>query len=165
RAIDDLDQTIKDIRRTIFAIGSTEGADDVQTEITRVIKRAAATLKFRPVLRLEGPVRSLVDDALAPELLLVLGEALSNASRHANASTVAVTVEAGDEIVLTVADDGRGIDDGVRESGLANIRRRAERRAGSFSIRSAPGAGTTLRWAVPAPRPAERGPSGALSPR
>ena len=39
-------------------------------------------MKFRPTLRFEGPVRSVVGADLAPDLLAVLGEALSNASRH-----------------------------------------------------------------------------------
>src|SRR5690606_18031209 len=150
RAVDDLDETIKDIRRTIFALGALEDAEDVQSEIVRLVDRAAATMKFRPRLHLEGPVRTMVDASLAPELLAVLGEALSNASRHAAATAVDVTVQAGEEITLIVRDDGRGMTEDVPHSGLANIRRRAERRGGSFAIDSAPGAGTVLRWSVPA---------------
>ena len=149
RAVDDIDATIKDIRRTIFALGTMETSEDIQAEVSRLVDRAAATLKFRPQLRFEGPVRSLVAKELAPDLLAVLGEALSNASRHAHASSVTVVLEAGDEIVLTVADDGRGIEGGVAESGLANIRRRAEQRGGRFVVESEPGEGTILRWVVP----------------
>ena len=90
KAVDDLDGTIKDIRRTIFALGSLDASADVQTEITRIVDRAAATMKFRPDLRFEGPVRTLVSGELAPDLLAVLGESLSNASRHAQASRVDV---------------------------------------------------------------------------
>ena len=97
QAVDDLDGTIKDIRRTIFALGSLDASADVQTEITRIVDRAAATMKFRPSLRFEGPVRTLVGGELAPDLLAVLGEALSNASRHAEASRVDVLVAAGDD--------------------------------------------------------------------
>ena len=98
QAVDDLDATIKDIRRTIFALGSLDSSADVQTEIERIVDRAAATLKFRPTLRFEGPVRTLVGAHVAPDLLAVLGEALSNASRHADASAVEVVVSAGDQI-------------------------------------------------------------------
>ena len=42
----------------------------------------------------------------------MLGEALSNASRHAEAGTVEVALEAGERIVLTVSDDGQGMPDG-----------------------------------------------------
>lgn len=149
RAVDDIDATIKDIRRTIFALGSMDSAEDIQAEVTRVVERAAATLKFRPQLQFEGPVRTLVGKDVAPDLLAVLGEALSNAGRHAQATSVRVLLAAGETIELTVADDGSGMPADVVESGLANIRRRAEQRGGTFTVESTPGEGTTLRWCVP----------------
>ncbi|NGZ99501.1 hypothetical protein G5V59_01140 [Nocardioides sp. W3-2-3] len=117
--------------------------------MTRLVERAAATLKFRPSLRFEGPVRTLVSAESAPDLLAVLAEGLSNASRHAEASAVEVVLEAGERIVLTVSDDGRGMDGPVAESGLANIRTRAEKRGGRLVVESAPGEGTSLAWDVP----------------
>ena len=149
QAVDDIDATIKDIRRTIFALGAGEASTDVQAEVTRLVERAASTLKFRPQLSFDGPVRTVIDSELVPDILAVLGEALSNASRHAAASSGTVRLSAGDEVVLTVTDNGRGIGPDVVESGLANIRRRAEQRNGSFTVESAPGDGTSLRWAVP----------------
>ncbi|HWJ10347.1 MAG TPA: GAF domain-containing protein [Nocardioides sp.] len=149
QAVDDLDATIKDIRRAIFGLSSLETAGDVQAEVTRLVQRAASTLKFRPSLRFEGPVRTLISSELAPDLLAVLAEGLSNASRHAEASAIEVVLEAGEHIVLTVRDDGRGMAESVVESGLANIRTRAEKRGGSLVVESAPGEGTTLTWDVP----------------
>jgi signal transduction histidine kinase len=155
RAVDDLDDTIKDIRRTIFALGSLETSADVQTEITRIVDRAGATMKLRPTLRFEGAVRTMVGDDLAPDLLAVLGEALSNASRHAEASHVDVLVSARDgDVVAQVTDDGQGFPQEVAESGLRNMRERAVRRGGTFSISSAPGEGTRVTWRVPARGPA-----------
>jgi len=149
RAVDDLDDTIKDIRRTIFALGSLDASADVQSEITRIVDRAAATMKFRPTLQFDGAVRTLIDGDLAPDLLAVLGEALSNASRHADAAGVDVLVSAGDEVVVRVTDDGKGFEQEVPQSGLRNMRERALRRGGAFSISSTPGAGTTVTWTVP----------------
>jgi len=149
QAVDDLDATIRDIRRTIFALGTLESFDDIQAEVTRVVERASVTLGFRPELRFDGPVRTLVTDDLAPDLLAVLGEALSNVGRHARATAATVTLAVGGEVVLTVSDDGRGIPAGTTESGLANIRSRAARHGGSCTIDTAPGTGTVLRWAVP----------------
>jgi signal transduction histidine kinase len=149
-AVDELDATIKDVRRSIFGLGMSDASHDIQTEVTRVVDRAAATLKFKPTLRFEGPVRSVVTGDLAPEVLAVLTEALSNASRHAEAAAVDVLLSAGDEVVLRVEDDGVGMDEGVRESGLRNMRRRAERLGGTLAVDTQRGSGTTLTWSVPA---------------
>lgn len=148
-AVDDLDETIKDIRRTIFALGSLADSTDLQTELTRLVDRAASTLKFRPTLRVEGPVRTLVPDHVAPDLLAVLGESLSNASRHADASRVEVLVSVTDHVRVVVTDDGRGMGDDVRESGLGNMRERALKHGGTLTVTSTAGAGTTIDWRVP----------------
>lgn len=148
-AVDDLDATIKDIRRSIFALGATAGTADLQTELTNMVDRAATTMKFRPQLRIEGPLRTLVAEDTAPHLLAVLGEALSNASRHAEASSVMVTVHAGDSLDLVVSDDGRGLPENVQECGLRNIRERATKLGGSCTITSSLGGGTTIAWSVP----------------
>ena len=58
-------------------------------------------------------------------------------------------VSAGDEVVVRVADDGKGMADEVLESGLGNMRQRAAKHGGTFAVHSAPGAGTTVTWAVP----------------
>jgi len=150
QAVDDLDDTIKDIRRTIYALGSLASGADVQAEIERMVDRAAAVLKFRPVLHLEGPIRTVIGEDLAPDVLAVLGEGLSNASRHAAASSVEVLVGATeDHVVVRVADDGHGMADDVVESGLGNMRHRAERRGGALLVESTGGVGTTVTWSVP----------------
>jgi signal transduction histidine kinase len=158
RAVDELDGTIKDIRRTIFALGTMDATTDVQTEIERIVERAAATMKCKPTMRIEGPVRSLVGALIAPDLLAVLGEALSNATRHAEASTVDILVSAGDQVVVRVTDDGKGMDGQVAESGLDNMRQRALKHGGTFTVSSEPGAGTTVTWTVPAAPGVSRGP-------
>jgi signal transduction histidine kinase len=156
--VDDLDDIIKDIRRTIFALGTMDDAADIQAEVTRIADRAAATMKFRPTVHFDGPVRTLVPADVAPDILAVLGEALSNASRHAGAAaTVDVQLTVGDAVTLTVSDDGRGMAEGVTESGLGNMRERAQKHGGTLTVSSAPGRGTTITWSVPldvaAPRP------------
>jgi signal transduction histidine kinase len=148
-AVDDLDATIKDIRRSIFALGSMGNTADIQVEATRLVDRAAGTLKFRPTLTFEGPVRTLVGPKIAPDVLAVLAEALSNASRHAEASAVMVHLSAGEQVTLTVSDDGRGLPEKLAESGLSNMRDRAERLGGGCEVSSEPGSGTTVCWSVP----------------
>jgi len=151
QAVDDLDETIRDIRRTIFALGVAEGSRDVQSEVTRVVDRAAEMLKFRPEVVFDGPVRTLIDADLTGDLLAVLHEALSNVSKHARATSVSVVLSAAEDVTLTIADDGRGFRDDVVESGLQNMRRRAAARGGVCRLDTAPDAGTRLTWSVPLP--------------
>ncbi len=149
-ALDDLDATVKDIRRTIFALGTLDASADIQSEVQGLVDRAGATLKFRPTLRFAGPVRTLVAGDLAPDLIAVLAEALSNAGRHAEAHAIDVTLTAGDgRVVLTVRDDGRGLPEDVQESGLGSMRDRAHRHHGTLVVASAPGRGTSVEWSVP----------------
>jgi signal transduction histidine kinase len=61
---------------------------------------------------------------------------------------VRVAVE-GARVVVEVADDGKGFTPTGRESGLANMRRRAHDVGGVCDIRSAPDEGTTVWWAAP----------------
>lgn len=82
-------------------------------------------------------------------------KALGNALRHARATTVAVEVTLdGPALVLVVRDDGVGFDPAARSVrarhlGLISMRERARRLGGSLRIRSAPGAGTTVRLECP----------------
>ncbi len=109
-----------------------------------------STLKFRPTVTFEGPVRTLVSPAVAPDLLAVLGEALSNASRHAQAAHGRRSCwRPATRSRSPSRDDGKGLPENVVESGLGNIRQRAERHGGSFEIVTAPGDGATLLWSVP----------------
>ena len=150
-AVDDLDTTIKDIRTTIFALGAPDVGVDLEGEVTRLVDRAAAALNSRPVLVFEGEVGARVGAEEAPDLLAVLSEALSNAARHAGASRVEVRVAVvDDDISLEVLDDGGGIPVGVTESGLRNMRLRAERRGGFCEILPGETGGTHVRWRIPA---------------
>lgn len=151
--VDELDITIRDIRRTIFALGTVDPAGaDLQTEIARLVDRAAATLKFRPSLSILGPVRTVVPQSVAPDLLAVIAELLSNAARHSAATKVTLSVEAGAELTVMVADNGRGLPGSVDESGLANVRTRAQRLGGECTVTSSPGLGTKVCWQVPLAR-------------
>ena len=57
-AVDDLDATIKDIRRSIFALGSLDEAADIQAEVTRMVERAAAAPEVPAGADLRGAGRA-----------------------------------------------------------------------------------------------------------
>jgi signal transduction histidine kinase len=85
-------------------------------------------------------------------------EALTNCVRHARASHIAVSVgREADTLAVSIADDGVGFDPEHRVGGLGlrGIAERVREVDGVLTIRSAPGAGTTLTMKVPLPPPAE----------
>ena len=88
--------------------------------------------------------------AIAEHAEAVVREAVSNAVRHAHASAITVTAEAGDDPVIEVVDNGIGIPEGVARSGLANLEQRAAACNGTFTVVAQPG-GTRLTWRVPLP--------------
>jgi signal transduction histidine kinase len=88
------------------------------------------------------------------EVLRILGEALTNARRHADARRVRVRVwGSNDGLWAEVSDDGRGFDSAAPVSsihrGITGMRERAELLNGRLEIHSQPGVGTTVRLEAP----------------
>jgi signal transduction histidine kinase len=148
-AVDDIDATIKDIRRSIFELSTPTTSSDLRAELGASIAVIAPALGFTPRLSTDGPVDTVVSAELRPQLLAVLREALSNVARHAHATSAQVILKVGDEVVLTVSDDGVGISAGSRESGLRNLRERAESFGGTFVVQPGPEGGTIAVWSAP----------------
>ena len=149
-AVDDLDATIRDIRRSIFELRSPAGTT-LRTELRDTIDAAATTLGFRPVLDVSGPVDSAVPDDIVPEILAVAREALSNVARHAQATSARVSLSAADgQFSLTVDDNGIGFDPALARGGLVNMGERAHDLGGTFGVGPDPsGSGTRMVWRVP----------------
>ena len=148
-AVDDLDATIRDIRRSIFELRAPAGPS-LRTELRAAVDGAADALGFRPTLDVSGPVDSAVPDDIVPELLAVLREALSNAARHAEAVSVRVSVRAADgQVILRVEDDGVGFDPELARGGVVNMGERAHDLGGTFDVGPGPAGGTVLIWRVP----------------
>jgi signal transduction histidine kinase len=96
-----------------------------------------------------------VDHEQATALFRILQESLTNVARHAQATQINVTLELeGDELVLTVSDNGSGMgpqsQTNPRALGLIGMRERAMALGGRLSISGSPGAGTTISARVPA---------------
>jgi signal transduction histidine kinase len=152
-AVDAMDDTIKDIRATIFALQARDHADaqpDIRGTIVGLVEEVTPLLGFAPSLRLGAGLRTQVAGEVADQVLAVLREALSNAARHARASHVDVTVDVSPDGTLTVqvTDNGVGIPDGGRRSGLRNLASRAEELGGELLLTPAD-PGTKLDWRVP----------------
>ncbi|GAB7051620.1 two-component system sensor histidine kinase [Catenuloplanes indicus JCM 9534] len=151
-AVDDLDSTIRDIRRAIFEL-RTPVAPALRADLGEMVDAAAIPLGFRPRLDLFGPVDSAVPDAVRDDLLAVLREALSNVVKHARATVVEVGVRvAAGRLTLTVLDNGVGCPPDAARSGLVNLGDRATTHDGTFDLTPAPAphpSGTLLTWSIP----------------
>jgi PAS domain S-box-containing protein len=97
----------------------------------------------------------------ASALFRILQESLTNVAKHARASRVSVRLErAGDDTVLTVLDDGVGLNRSVRPSprsfGLRGIGERVMLLGGDLKVDGRPGGGTTLVARIPVGRAGAR---------
>jgi signal transduction histidine kinase len=148
-AVDDLDTTIREIRSAIFEL-RTPMTSQLRVELREIVASAADQLGFRVALELDGPVDSAVPGEVRTDLLAVLREALSNVVRHAGAHAVQVAVRvAGGLLRLRVADDGVGVPEEGRRSGIENMRTRAEKLGGAFELAANTPRGTVVEWTVP----------------
>lgn len=149
--IEDLDDTIRRVRTSIFALHHVRSATpSLRATLMEVVDELTPVLGFEPRLVLDGPLDTLADAAAVADIEAVVREALSNIARHAHARSATVETTATDrELAVVVADDGVGLGSTTRRSGLANLRRRAEEHGGTFATEDAPGGGLRLSWRIP----------------
>ena len=149
RTVDELDETIRQIRTTIFAL-QDDSSRSLRGTALEVVDQLAPLLPVRPDLQLVGPLDTVVDDAIIGDVEAVLRESLTNVAKHAQAAKIRVRVQAdAQRLALTVTDNGIGLGTSTRRSGLTNLHRRAERHGGEFDVSNAPGGGLRLRWSIP----------------
>ncbi len=152
-SLESLDRVVRQIRSTIRALRDPGDALRLADRLHGEVDRAVGSLGFPPQLRVEA--KADLDDRvsadIADDVVAVVREGLSNAARHAHASAVSVLVSVtGDQLLVQVVDDGRGLPSGSRRrSGLDNLAERARRHGGDCEAAAATGGGTLLRWEVP----------------
>ena len=149
RAVEQLDETVREIRTSIFDLHTAggEATASVRRQLLDVVEELS--MDVSPSVRISGAVDTLVDEELATHATAVLREAVSNAVRHSQAASIVITVEAAEDLVIDVADDGVGVPAGVARSGLLGIDRRAAKLGGSLLVAPGLTGGTRLTWRVP----------------
>jgi signal transduction histidine kinase len=155
-AVDDLDDTVKQIRTAIFDLDSVRPVGfGLREELLAIVREAASSLGFEPQVLIAGPIEFGVPDSVRPHVLAVLREALANVARHAKATRVEVRIEtSADELLVRVVDDGVGPQPPTDGHGLTNMARRATELGGSFRLDAGADQGSVLSWRVPLNREA-----------
>jgi signal transduction histidine kinase len=150
RTLDDLQTIIEEIRTTIFQLKSPLGKNgDFRQRIQRVVADLTENRDIVMTIRMHGPMTA-VGGELAEHAEAVTAEAVSNTLRHSGASRLTVEVSVADMFVLDISDNGCGIPvDNLRNSGLANMKHRAEQLGGTCEITNPPEGGTRVHWVAP----------------
>ena len=145
-----LDDTVRDIRTTIFDLQTTDTVDSGGSLRRRLLDIVTETANgiLQPTVRMSGAVDSLVTGELAADVEAVVREGMSNAARHSGAGHVTVTLDVADEVVVEILDDGHGIDPRAARSGLRNLEQRARQHGGEVVVEALPEGGTRLRWSA-----------------
>jgi signal transduction histidine kinase len=148
--VEHLDDAIKQIRVSIFQL-QPPVPGGLRAAVMDVVVELQPAIGFAPRLDLDGPLDSVATADLVRDVTAVVREGLSNVARHSSAKAVQLSVFATtNRLTVTISDDGTGVGEGARRSGLDNMRRRAEDRNGSMAVAEVPDlGGTTLVWTVP----------------
>jgi signal transduction histidine kinase len=146
---------MREIRTSIFDLHTSgeENPTSLRRRMLDLVAEASINSAMSPAVRISGAVDTLVPAHVAEHALAALREGVSNAVRHAHATDIVVTVEAGNDLVIGVTDDGVGMPPDVARSGLLNLERRATECGGVITLSPNPDGGTRLVWRVPLPKP------------
>lgn len=171
-AVEAVDESVRQIRSIVHRLRESGRELLLVERLRQETSRARTALGFAPslIVEMDGEVvsdaflrspaaeavQTRIDPDVADDIVAVAREGLSNAARHASASSVTVrmqvvSTDADGLVTIEVSDDGGGMPAGrSRSSGLANLAQRARRHGGTFLI-SGPrsGVGTILRWQAP----------------
>ncbi|HEY1574655.1 MAG TPA: CHASE3 domain-containing protein [Pseudonocardiaceae bacterium] len=137
-ALDDLREVSRGIHPAILSEGGLGPA------LRGLARRSAVPVELRTDVGSRPPL------AVEIAVYYVVSEALTNATRHADASVIRVqAIQTDDLLLVTVADDGVGGADPAAGSGLVGLIDRIDALGGRITVVSPPGEGTTIRVELP----------------
>ncbi|MET1007690.1 MAG: GAF domain-containing sensor histidine kinase [Propionibacteriaceae bacterium] len=151
RIVVDIDDTIRQVRTSIFQLKSTENTGQgLRSAVLEVTGQVTPLLGFDPAVRFTGPADTVVTGAVIADIEAVVREGLTNVAKHARATEAVVQITAsGSQLWVDVSDNGEGLGSSSRRSGLDNLRRRAEVLGGALTIDQNEEKGTRLQWTIP----------------
>jgi PAS domain S-box-containing protein len=152
-AIDQLSDVIRDVRSYIFELRPSRFSADLGESLEEMVRdfEKGSTVSVEAAIDRTLPV--LTEDARAT-LFHIAREALTNARKHASASSIRLALQTdGDVLSLQIQDNGKGFEPAVarreEQRGLRNMHTRAASVGAHLSIKSAAGAGTAITVTLP----------------
>ncbi|GAA1654906.1 two-component system sensor histidine kinase [Georgenia ruanii] len=172
QSLGSVDESVKQIRAIVHSLRQPDTAVVLVERLRREASLARTALGYAPSLLIDvdgvviagddddsdlvDTVDNRVDADIADDVVAVVREGMSNAARHAKASSVQVRVSVlghgpTGRVVVDVEDDGTGVDPSVtRSSGLSNLAARARRHGGTFALgANERGQGSLMSWQAP----------------
>ncbi|GHH31277.1 sensor histidine kinase [Lentzea cavernae] len=147
-AVEQLDETVREIRTSIFDLHSNDNTS-LRRRLLDLVAGLTESTHLKPSVRMSGTVDNSVPPELAEHVEAVVREAVTNCVRHASATELTVLIDAGEDVVITVQDNGIGVPADAARSGLRNLAHRAAQFGGSLEVRAVEGGGACLVWRVP----------------
>ncbi len=151
-AIENLNETIQDIRRYIFDLRGEMPQEELETSLRKILKDFRVNTLLETELIISGEETRHLDAERRQHVLQIAREALTNVARHAYAEKVAIRLDyRPDALRLSFADDGIGLSSipSGNGNGLRNIRERTRLLNAKLDIDTAPGEGLRLVLTVP----------------
>ena len=151
-AVEGIDGAIRELRNYIFRLRPNDAASmGFGRGLVELAREYEVNALVRPRLDVQSDIDARVPARYVPDLLQIAREALSNAAKHAGASTVRIVASIdGQAVRMHVEDDGEGFAGGPAVGrGLENMRERAAVHGGEVDIDSVPGQGTMVAVTLP----------------
>ncbi len=162
------------LRALIFELRPPALQDHSLSEAVRAYAASMTGRSGVPIAVTDERADTWLPEVASDHIYRVVQESLHNVARHAGASRVTVSFRdgggagrAGAEVIVEIADDGRGFDPGLvgdGHFGLITMRERAEDLGGFLEVRSCRGAGTRVILRVPRSLLADPSPEAGPSP-
>lgn len=153
QVVDHIDETIRQIRTFIFHLQREDLAErsrGLRSTVQHIAGQITPLLGFAPDVRLSGPLDAVVPVGVFGEVEAVVREGMTNVAKHAQATKVVVKIAVvGRNLTVDISDDGVGLTDNERRSGLKNLKQRAAELGGTLVIHNRLSGGTQLLWNVP----------------
>jgi signal transduction histidine kinase len=148
-----IDAALAEARRAVVAMRPGAEVGHLLDQIGRQVEDFSDRFAVRAEIMTRGPVPAMEPRTQA-EVLRIVQEALNNVRKHADATVVRVGLESGDDLRLTIADNGRGFRPDVPTGGfgLESMRQRAELIGATLTVSSEPQDGTRIELVIPLAR-------------